>query len=320
MRLRSLVIALTFLVAFASDSWGQSQGRSQQMGVKEPETAASQPIRPEDQRGTEQSPLIVKVNPTPKTDAEREAEAKERERVAHSEKQKEKSDADLVKYTAELAFFTSWLAYATLALVVATFGLGVAAFFQSRDTKASVAEAKRAADIAENSLVKLQRAFVAVQQIRHHSHLDTTKGKIWWSFHIIWENSGASPTRNLRFFVAPYLENVDIPQSFKFDMAQTERPTTFLGPKATLVSGEIHITGDDLVAVQNGTKFLYLWGRADYRDIFEKTPDHVTKFFMRVGVRGDPTKAWDQTSNIVEMILTSQNRHNCADEDCNAEA
>src|SRR5436309_2842286 len=156
MKLRSLVIALTFLVAFAPDySWGQSQRRSQQTGVKQPEATTSQPIRPEDQRGTEQSPLIVKVNPTPKTDAEREAEAKERERVARSERQKEKSDADLVKYTAELAFFTSWLAYATLALVIATFGLGIAAFFQSRDTKASIAESKRAADIAEASLVKL---------------------------------------------------------------------------------------------------------------------------------------------------------------------
>jgi hypothetical protein len=106
----------------------QSKGRSQQTGIKQPESATSQPIRPEDQRGTEQSPLIVKVAPAPKTDAEREEEAKERERVANSERQKEKSDAELVKYTAELAFFTKWLGYSTLALVLATVGLGVGAF------------------------------------------------------------------------------------------------------------------------------------------------------------------------------------------------
>jgi hypothetical protein len=186
--------------------------------------------------------------------------------------------------------------------------------------EASIAIARRSADIAENSVVKLQRAFVSVQQIRYFSHLNTNTGKIWWSFHVIWENSGASPTRNLRLFVARYLENIDIPPNFEFDVAQIERPVTFLGPKATLASGEITVDGDDLLAVQNGTKFFYLWGRADYRDIFEKTPDHVTKFFMHVGIRGDATKAWDQTSNIVEMIFTNQNRHNCADEDCNQKA
>lgn len=320
MRFPYLVIALAFLAVVASDSWGQSKGRSQEMGVKQPEAAVSQQKGREDQRGTEQSPLIVKVKPTQKTDAEREEEAKERERVAHNDRQKEKSDADLVAYTQELAFFTKGLFIATVILAIATVGLGVFAFFQSRDTKASVAEAKRAADIAEDSLVKLQRAFVSVQQIRHVSHLDPGIGKIWWSFHVIWENSGASPTRNLRFFVSRYLEDTDIPPDFKFDPMQTARPVTFLGPKATTSSAEIAVTGDELAAVQSGTKFLYLWGRTDYRDVFAKTPDHVTKFLLRIGLRGDPTKPWDQNSNALEIIYTNQPRHNCADEDCNKEA
>jgi hypothetical protein len=101
MRLRCLVIALTFVAATASDSWGQSKGNSQQVGEKKPESTTSQSIRPDDQRRTEQSPIVVKVAPTIKTDTEREEEAKERERIAKSDRQKEKSDTDLVRYTSE---------------------------------------------------------------------------------------------------------------------------------------------------------------------------------------------------------------------------
>ena len=226
----------------------------------------------------------------------------------------------------------------TLVLAVATIGLWIFTWLMWRTTRRavndsaatsqrqgeemqkSIAESKRAADIAEASLVKLQRAFVSVQQFSYLSHLNTATGKIWWSFHTHWENFGASPTKNLRIFTGFYLESVDIPEAFEFDVTRTERPITFLGPKATLGGAEIHIEGDDLVAVQNGTKFLYLWGRADYKDVFDGTSDHVTKFFVRVGLRGDPTIAWDQNSNIVEMIFAGQNRHNCADEDCNQEA
>lgn len=257
-------------------------------------------------------PTIIYVQPPQKTESETEQER-------HERSEKAELDRRLVELTAELALFTRWLAYATLALFIATAGMAVFAYFQSRDMKVSISETKRAADIAEDSLVKLQRAFVSVQQIKHISHLDMTNGKIWWTLHIIWENSGASPTRNLRFLVSPYLEGTDIPEDFQFLVPNIQRPVTFLGPRATTAS-EIAITGDDLAAVQSGTKFLYIWGRADYRDIFENTTEHVTKFFYRVALRGDATKAWDQTLNIVELIYAGQPRHNCADEDCNQEA
>jgi len=320
MKFRYLVIALIFLAALASDSWGQSKGRSQQMGIKQPETATSQPIPTEDQRGTEQSPLVVKVNPAPKTDAEREDESKERERVAKSDRQKEKSDADLVKYTSELAFFTKGLFYATIALFAATAGLGVAAFFQSRDTKASVAQAKRAADIAEASLVKLQRAFVTFRGLRYLSHIDSDE-KVWWSLHFNWFNSGASPARRVRFFVSRYFEDLDLPDDFKFEVP-IDRPTNFMGPNSTMQTGGLFVTADDLMAVRENKKFLYFWGRADYRDIFDGSTDHVTKFSMRVrDFRGDPAKVWDDENNVVEIILdNSPARHNCADEDCAQDA
>src|ERR1035437_6208915 len=92
MRLRCLVIGLMFLAAFASDSWGQSK---QKIPREEPKTA-QQPAA-SDQRGTEQSPTIVKIIPTPKTAEKAEADRQERE-------DKSKSDWSLVKLTGALAF------------------------------------------------------------------------------------------------------------------------------------------------------------------------------------------------------------------------
>jgi hypothetical protein len=108
------------------------------MRVKQPESTVTQEKSHEDQRGTEQSPLIVKVAPVPKTDEQRTEETKERERIANAERKKEESDAKLVEFTGELAWFTKGLFVATSALVVATVALGIAAFFQSRDIKQSL--------------------------------------------------------------------------------------------------------------------------------------------------------------------------------------
>lgn len=90
MKLRCLVVALALLAAFASDSWGQSR-----RNPPEKTTPAQQPAAP-DQRGTEQSPLVVKSIPTPKTHEETAADEAEK-------KDKSNSDWWLVKLTGVLA-------------------------------------------------------------------------------------------------------------------------------------------------------------------------------------------------------------------------
>src|SRR4051812_48786052 len=92
MRFRCLVIALTFVAAFASDSWGQSKKFSE----PNKETNAAQQTTAADQRGTEQSPLVVKSIPSPKSHEETTAEEAEK-------KDKSSSDWWLVKLTGILA-------------------------------------------------------------------------------------------------------------------------------------------------------------------------------------------------------------------------
>jgi hypothetical protein len=203
--------------------------------------------------------------------------------------------------------------------VLATIALFVSGEKSVDAARRSARAANRSAQIAEDSIVKLQRAFVTFRGVQFLSHTDT-EGKVWWSLHFNWFNSGASPAKRVKFFAARYFEDVDIPADFKFEIP-TDRPTNFMGPQSPMQTTGLAVTVDDLLAVRENKKFLYFWGRADYRDIFDESPDHVTKFSVRVrDFRGDPAKEWDSKSNIVEIIMdNSPARHNCADEDCDSQ-
>jgi hypothetical protein len=163
---KTAILGLALCLALISDS-AHSQRRSQQPGVPQPPTATGQQKANEEQRGTEQLPLIIKVVPTPKTEENSANEAADRERIAESERKKEQSDADIVKYTAELARFTKGLFYATIILGGATIGLLVAAFVQSRDTKRAVAAVEQSAAAAKNSVDLSIKEFV----VSHRPHL-----------------------------------------------------------------------------------------------------------------------------------------------------
>lgn len=77
------------------------------------------------------------------------------------------------------------------------------------------------------------------------------------------------------------------------------------------------IIGDELVAIRDGRKHFYVWGIAEYQDVFPGTPKRITKFCCFIGnVTGDPREAYDANSNIVEITFTFYHLHNCADEDC----
>ena len=177
------------------------------------------------------------------------------------------------------------------------------------------AASARSAEVAENSLIKLQRAFLSISRIRYLSHLGDD-GKVWWSIHVDWQNSGNSPAKKAQFFTTKYSDDKDIPTTFKFAVP-SDRPELFIGPHAGMTTGDLGIAADELMAAQERRKFLYIWGRVDYRDIFDGTPDHVTKFLVQIkGFRGDVTKVWDEKTNFVEFIMDTVGRHNCADEDC----
>jgi hypothetical protein len=105
MRLYRLVLALTLLAAFASDSQAQSRNPP---GRPNP--------APNDQRGTDQMPLSVKILPSPG------AEQQERDARERTE-----ADRTLASETQRLAGYTRWLA--ALTAVLAAIALAQAGLF-----------------------------------------------------------------------------------------------------------------------------------------------------------------------------------------------
>lgn len=91
------------------------------------------------------------------------------------------------------------------------------------------------------------------------------------------------------------------------------KPTPLLiGPHGTLPASPLLLTLDNLRSAQEGKIIIYLWGWARYRDVFEDTREHITRFCYQIdryGVLGDfnPNVA-------VEPAVCPT--YSCADEDC----
>lgn len=213
---------------------------------------------------------------------------------------KEESDEALAYYTLWLMAFTGVLAFATVCLGIATVLLYVtgekqfafairSAIRQGKSTKESVEVAKRSADIAEQALVAGQRAYVRVAHFPWLWRGDLDRpGKYFYDITPIVENGGNTQTVGLRINVNSMLRDTPIPDDFAFPF-QGEPGFSLIGSRQTISASNAIILDDDLLAVQRGQKYFYVWGTITYRDVFPGTPERVTEFCTQISkVFGDP--------------------------------
>ncbi len=164
--------------------------------------------------------------------------------------------------------------------------------------------------------IAFNRAFVFLKCVNYFSHLDTSNNKIFWALSPIWENNGNTPTKNLRLNSNFYISDSPLPENFTFPPKGNSIPT-MLGPHAIVGGDKIYVLGDALAEVQNGSKFLYIWGHAIYQDVFTGTPQHITKFCCEIkNITGDPTLHYNSTTNPVGVDFSHYKRNNCRDEEC----
>jgi hypothetical protein len=277
---RRAILGLALLLAMIGDSSGQSQRRSQQVRVKQPETAVTQEESHEDKRGTEQSPLIVKVAPTPKTDEQRIEETKERERIANTERKKEQSDAKLVEFTGELAWFTKGLFVATSALVIATLALGVAAFFQSRDMKSSTAAAETAAKAAmlqAKAVIEVELPIIAARNFVVNSvgGIYSAPGELPEHplISVRFYNYGRSPAEMLGFHIVPKIINKlpSVPENVEI---YPVAPGTMIERSSFLeFTYRFEWNRDQRSKILAGETRLWIYGSVTYRDFLGNRHD-----------------------------------------------
>src|SRR5258706_2809649 len=174
--------------------------------------------------------------------------------------------------------------------------------------------ANRSADIAEASLVKLQRAFVFPREffVKWHWHIDREPRAYFSRIRPIYENSGGTPTVDLVTNINCGLLDEPLPENFDFSVAP-ENFAALIGPKGQIMGGSLEIQASELIEIREGRKHFYIWGLLRYNDVFENSPEHVTTFCREVvGITGNP---FDPTEpeNPVNLFFAMTDRYNAAD-------
>ena len=121
----------------------------------------------------------------------------------------------------------------------------------------------RQADISEKTLIPAERAYMFLQRIEAHANVNSTSGEINWIFDAVWQNVGKTPTGNLQLYTRIFVEEFDIPPTFRFPV-EGELPVTIAGPGGFIQGVSVGTSGAALVSSQAGKSFIYVWGWAKY--------------------------------------------------------
>jgi hypothetical protein len=240
MKLRYLVIALTFLTAISSDSWGQSQGKTP---PREEAKSAQQPTQ-NNQRGTEQAPFIIKITPTPKTSEETEG---------NGAKTDNKSPSDLW-----LVVFTGLLVLVG-AMQLAVFG------WQGWQLKRTVSATKKAVDLGNKEFIATHRPKI---RIKHVWLLNEFGSSEPIRIEVDCVNVGTSDARFIDYGCDFLLVRKGASFPAKHDYAHRRQINTVLksgitGPFPDLV---LPVTQEAELAVRNALADFYCVGYLHYMD------------------------------------------------------
>ncbi len=177
---------------------------------------------------------------------------------------------------------------------------GIATFLSANQTQ-----------VNRQALVAVQRAFVFPAEIIIQPVNILEQGRSIISFHPIWENSGATPTRNFRqFFHIDVIDPANVDRFTMQSVDASKQRVSVIAPHAKVPGGIDYLTPEEFFAVGKVNKpDAVLYGQLDYDDVFGAP--HVTKFCYDY-------KATSQQGNAVSGVYVLCARHNCADDDCRA--
>ena len=265
LKLRHTVLVISLLLACVGAAWGQSQQPSPSpgKGIEPPpsQTAQSSTNPATDRRGTEQSPLIIKVLPTPESAEKVAVDAKrENQKVANDER---------------IARFTELLFWATVALsVIAGFQLLVFGW-QGIQLSRTVAVTKESADAAALSA----RAVIGVELPiiifklelnkepgRHESPVTGFPRKTSTLIVNFW-NRGRSAAEMITFCVEWRVIS-SLPEKAIFENVFQYAPGDVLETNGdpSMKTIVINLQDEEVESIEKETKSLWVYGYLSYKD------------------------------------------------------
>lgn len=160
-----------------------------------------------------------------------------------------------------------------------------------------------------------QRAFALVKEMK--AIPTTADGKtVTWHIGANWENTGSTPTRDLRLYFQCQLGSVSVEPKFDFSAIQNSADfhRRLIGPHQSQLGGSCSQlwSGAQIAAIQKEGEVIYVAGYASYKDIYDDA--HRTEFCESVNFIGDPMVG-DPNIQFTASLCAA---HNCADSECNA--
>ena len=203
---------------------------------------------------------------------------------------------------------TDWI------VAIFTIVLAVVAALQAHWTRVAVNAARMSAEIARSAMTDLERAFVVHKKFDTEVGVDA-EGTQVLSISTIFENSGTTLTRHLIQHGNMGLVVGNLPTNFDFPDVETGTdPSRFvIGPKASGGSAAFSIPLAALEGVKKGELNFFLWGWAEYDDIFQGTPRHRTEYcFQLTAIIGAISQR--------NFEYRAYEKHNGMDEECAPES
>jgi hypothetical protein len=184
----------------------------------------------------------------------------------------------------------------------------------------------RQALLTKEALIGNNRAFVFVPSFGQYWERDPATNRYNWRLRPILRNSGGTPTRNMTMFVECEIRNTPLPAGYSFTPQAGNTATVTIPPNLDLQGGQVPrmpgaaITPQDIIDVQNGRKFIYLWGVLRYSDVFPRTRPHITRYCYIITATGDPltfvpnTPGQPPTPGTLAFQMTHHSEGNSIDE------
>lgn len=180
--------------------------------------------------------------------------------------------------------------------------------------------------INRESLQSAQRAYVSFSprvEAGKGTGPDLNLKKVeFWMIRVPIANNGNTVIKRGKAYVNKYASNTPIDEKFDF----TDKDATgevipgplFIGPHDTIYTRAMQVPIQTIQDVYDKKAHFYVYGWADYRDIFDTTPDRTTRFCYEltlVGIDGETHDLKPQEWSLC------QNSHgdplnNCVDEEC----
>ncbi len=204
-------------------------------------------------------------------------------------------------------------AIATAIIAAFTFTLWRATTDQGRLTKQALVSSRRAFVFASGLVSQWTPERVAGSPTRY-----------LWNLRVVWQNSGETPTRRLLQSTHCIVRDTPLPDGDPFPESPLPPGSGLIGPKFSNTGGVTPIpllTPEVLAAVTRGESFIYFGGWVRYRDVFENTPERITRFRWQITILGDPFDFipghGSEGPHTLRFDLVHMTTGNCADEECN---